>query len=230
MTPKEIADFAVALTQAAAWPIAAMVIAFAVRKHLRALARPRAELSYPPPPDNHKAASEALANLAAASASPKFVDGYEQRMPDLMPIRPAELISVTSKFSRDDMKTRFAAARVLWVDGHPENNFFEQKAFASFNIKITPASGTGQALAELARGGSFDLVISDMKRSGSTLEGYKLISALRSAGLSVPVVLYSLATDEVRRAEARLHGALDRAGSPVELFETVMAELTKAGV
>ena len=230
MAIKEVLDFVIALTAVLAWPVTVLAVALAYRGSIRLLPALARNAPLPDEPVNFKAANVALANLAAASVAPKFVDGYEQRSPELLPIRPKEFISITSKFSRHDLRLRLEAANILWVDGNPENNIFEQNAFATFNIKIVSAAGAEQAIALLRGGARFDLIISDIKRNGSALEGYRLIDRLNESALGVPVVIYSLATDEVRRAEARLSGALDRVGTPVELFNVVMAELTKAKV
>ena len=121
--------------------------------------------------------------------------------------------------------------RVLWVDDHPENNRREIAALAKLQIDVTTVTSTGEAMQALegdAEG--FDLVISDWGRPwDGPGAGMRLLSKMRGAGSSLPLVFYHGEFDAARRAsrtrEAEAAGALGEAVYAAELIPLVLKGL-----
>jgi CheY-like chemotaxis protein len=117
-----------------------------------------------------------------------------------------------------------AAARILWVDDHPENNAFLIKSLEDRGAQVTEATSTDQALEQFETSPTgFDVVISDMGRmehgKSRPLAGVELVRRVRRARAGVPVVIYA-APEAVARggAEARDAGAAATTASPTELL------------
>lgn len=83
------------------------------------------------------------------------------------------------------------AARVLWVDDHPDNNLLETVALESLGKFVTTATSTRAALAYLERL-DYALVITDVRRGDDPQAGDELIRTLRDRGDTTPVVVYTM--------------------------------------
>lgn len=120
---------------------------------------------------------------------------------------------------------------VLWVDDHPENNRREIAALAKLQVDVTTVTSTGEAMQALegdAEG--IDLVISDWGRPwDGPGAGMRLLSKMRGAGSSLPLVFYHGEFDAARRAsrtrQAEAAGALGEAVYPAELIPLVLKGL-----
>jgi CheY-like chemotaxis protein len=117
-------------------------------------------------------------------------------------------------------------SQILWVDDRPENNVWERKAFVAAGAEIKLALNTIQAL-ELLHLQNFDLVISDMGRIEGPREGYTLLDAMRGRGDKTPLVFYSGSNSAAHKEETRQHGGQGCTGDPTELFDLVMALITR---
>lgn len=117
--------------------------------------------------------------------------------------------------------------KILWADDRPSNNSSARQAFEALGIRFDFALNTDEAI-RLLRNQHFDLVISDMGRPPDAKAGYTLLDQLRSAGNSIPYVIYSSAgSDLENQAEARRRGALGSTNSSNDLFQIVITELTR---
>ncbi len=117
---------------------------------------------------------------------------------------------------------RFADARILWVDDHPENNVYERLSFESLGIKVDVARATAEALEKVRAGRTFEVIISDMGRPDDREAGYTLLRALRKQGDKTPYVIYAGSDSPEYRVKAREEGALSSTNNPTELFELVV--------
>jgi CheY-like chemotaxis protein len=121
--------------------------------------------------------------------------------------------------------------RVLWVDDHPENNRFEIAALSKLQIDVVTATSTGAALRAIEEDpDGFDLAISDWDRMWEGPgAGMRLLSKLRTAGTTLPLVFYHGELDRAARAARRQQavaaGAIGEAVYPAELIPLVLKGL-----
>jgi len=124
-------------------------------------------------------------------------------------------------YSTRKEKHQLCTYRILWVDDHPENNFFERKAFEAQGIEFSLASSTNEAL-KLLKTNNFAAIISDMDRKEGSQEGYVLLKQLRESGHSIPFMIYSSSDSTEHKRMAKSKGALGSTNRADELFTTVM--------
>ena len=117
-------------------------------------------------------------------------------------------------------------SQILWVDDRPENNVWERRALMAAGAEIKLALTTTQAL-ELLDVQAFDLVISDMGRVEGPREGYALLDAMRQRGDKTPLVFYAASNSADHKNETRQHGGQGCTNDPTELFDLVMALITR---
>ncbi|MFD0449508.1 CHAT domain-containing protein [Rhodococcus aetherivorans] len=110
---------------------------------------------------------------------------------------------------------------VLWVDDNPDNNVYERRSMAAYNINFVLALSTGKALAEL-RKQQFDAIISDMGRPPDPRAGYTLLEALRDSGDQTPYFIYAGSRDPEHVREALTRGAQGTTNRPDELLEMML--------
>jgi CheY-like chemotaxis protein len=83
--------------------------------------------------------------------------------------------------------------RVLWIDDHPETLLGERRLLRAFGIDITPATTSEEANDTLRKDNDFDLIITDVFRSGR-LEGVDFVVILRKEKdariRNLPVIFY----------------------------------------
>ncbi len=78
----------------------------------------------------------------------------------------------------------------LWVDDKPEGNLNEQQALATFGLSILTTTSTEQALQVLDKG-TFDVIISDLKRGSDDTAGFKFLEELKKRKDTTPVIFYT---------------------------------------
>jgi CheY-like chemotaxis protein len=123
--------------------------------------------------------------------------------------------------------------RVLWVDDHPQNNQSEIGALAKLQIDVQTVTSTSAAITALEEDpDGFDLVISDWGRPwDGPGAGLRLLSKLRRAGSTLPLVFYHGEFDGGTRAkraqQAVTAGALGEAVYPAELIALVLKGLVR---
>jgi CheY-like chemotaxis protein len=96
-----------------------------------------------------------------------------------------------------------ARTRILWVDDHPENNVWERRALESLGVTFLTVERTETAEASLTTG-SFQMIISDIRRDSGRDDGLSGLSRLSAAAPGIRTVFYV--------------GALDTAGTPPGAF------------
>jgi len=113
---------------------------------------------------------------------------------------------------------------ILWVDDHPDNDVFERSAMAAYNVDLTLALSTKQALAAL-QAARYDAIVSDMDRQDDTRAGYTLLKSLRESGDQIPYFIFSSANNPDMRREAQALGAQWSTDIAEELIAQVLQRL-----
>lgn len=80
---------------------------------------------------------------------------------------------------------------VLWVDDKPESVVHLVQELRQLGAEVDTALSTGEAATWLARHPAPDVLISDTKRAGDVVEGFRAVVQFRKAGYDGPVVFYS---------------------------------------
>jgi len=80
--------------------------------------------------------------------------------------------------------------KILWVDEHPTNNLALSNAFQALGITVIQSTTNEEALTQLGDA-SFDVIITSMTRGADHENGLKLVEALHSKGITVPVIIYA---------------------------------------
>jgi hypothetical protein len=122
------------------------------------------------------------------------------------------------KESKADQRT------ILWVDDRPNNNIYERRAMAAYNITFDLATSTGEALAKL-RKTKFDAIISDMGRPPDMQAGYTLLDALRGSGDLTPFFIYAGSDSPQHLRLALSKGAQGSTNSSDKLIANVLESL-----
>jgi len=111
--------------------------------------------------------------------------------------------------------------RVLWVDDRPSNNRYERATLHALGMFVELGTSTEDALAKVAAGGGYDVIISDMGRPPDAQAGYTLLEELRRLGVITPFVIYASSRDPVHFDESVRRGAVGCTNRPSELIELV---------
>lgn len=120
--------------------------------------------------------------------------------------------------------------RILWVDDHPEGNYYERESLQRL-VRIRTATSTAEALA-VVREGAVDAVISDIVRAekGTTDvdAGWRLADAVHAIDPRLPIFFYA-GEDSVQRNEVSLTdaGADVVTSSFVELTSALRRRITR---
>jgi CheY-like chemotaxis protein len=132
--------------------------------------------------------------------------------------------SVAIRNAQPEAQSKGAPKRILWVDDRPDNNIYERRAMAAYNIEFELAHSTGEALSKL-RQTRFDAIISDMGRPPDAQAGYTLLDALRKSGDLTPFFIYagSRAPEHTRQALSR--GAQGSTNVASELISSVISSI-----
>ena len=117
----------------------------------------------------------------------------------------------------------FRDARLLWVDDHPENNINELVMFGQLKVVTQTAKNTENAL-EMLKSGSYDLVISDMKRGRRVTAGLKFLEQFRKTDETTPVIFYLGDFDPKKGVPAQAFGITKR---PDELLHLTLDALER---
>jgi CheY-like chemotaxis protein len=126
----------------------------------------------------------------------------------------------SQKSPHDKKKIR----KVLWVDDRPDNNVWERQALSAYNIEVTLALSTGEALATL-RNNRFDAIISDMGRPPDPRAGYTLLDAMRASGDLTPYFIYAGSNAPKHLQEALARGAQGSTNIAAVLIAEVLKSL-----
>src|SRR6516162_5950761 len=92
-----------------------------------------------------------------------------------------EVVARSSALQRAQLiKPVLEGARLLWVDDHPENISYEQRALSALGVNVDLALSTDGAL-ESVRRQKYDLILSDIARTRQD-SGLILLRKLREQG------------------------------------------------
>jgi CheY-like chemotaxis protein len=116
--------------------------------------------------------------------------------------------------------------RILWVDDRPQNNVQLRRAFEEIGIFVQTATSTDRAL-EYLRADRYDVIITDIERSGGPDEGLVLLAKVREGGNRVPVFVYTGKVTDDDRIRYRNLGANESTASPSALFKLVADAMAK---
>ena len=92
-----------------------------------------------------------------------------------------------ARFAQEVLK----GAQILWVDDRPKNNRNERQILRSFGVFVDLARSTDDAL-EMFPEIHYDLIISDMGRSGIKDEGLRFLEKLKQEKLYRPLIFYTI--------------------------------------
>jgi CheY-like chemotaxis protein len=114
-------------------------------------------------------------------------------------------------------------ARILWIDDNPENNQWECATLRQLGAHVTAVDSTETAIGCL-RSDSYDLILSDVSRSGSSREGIEVIPRLRALRPATAVVFY---VGRLDASDGVPLGAFRITNRPDELLHLVMDALER---
>jgi DNA-binding response OmpR family regulator len=120
-------------------------------------------------------------------------------------------------------------ANILIIEDNEDLAFGLRAALENENYAVTIA-GDGTTGLALAKGGSAHLVVLDLMLPG--MDGYRLLRALRDAGVGTPVLVLTAKGEESNKVQAFSIGADDYVTKPfgvLELIARVKALLRRAG-
>ncbi len=116
------------------------------------------------------------------------------------------------------------AHQILWVDDHRDWVQYERQVLAEMGILSVWVQNTTAAMGVL-QGNDFAAVITDMGRAEGDREGFALLGAMRDAGMTNPVFVYS-SSDRPEDIQAVLDsGGQGATNDPSRLFQLVVQEL-----
>ncbi len=81
--------------------------------------------------------------------------------------------------------------RILWVDDQPGLNRPLAELFRAVGMTVDTARSTEEALV-LLKQGTYDIIISDIERSGDPRAGIKMLRDLERHRILTPVVIYAM--------------------------------------
>jgi CheY-like chemotaxis protein len=116
--------------------------------------------------------------------------------------------------------------RVLFVDDHPSNNFYERVALAEMGLSVDVAVSTREGL-RAAHHLRPNVIVTDMERSGQANAGLQFLQAARAQGIKVPVVFY---VGKVLEALGVPTGAFAITDRPDELLHLVLDVLERNAI
>jgi CheY-like chemotaxis protein len=117
------------------------------------------------------------------------------------------------------------AARILWVDDHPDWNIAEHLMLRDLGLSMTQATTT-EAAEEYLSLGSFDLVITDLTRGEDREAGLALVEMVRAKGTRIPIIVYTMQPGP-RKARALELGARAVTTTPGELLVAVLGAVAR---
>jgi CheY-like chemotaxis protein len=181
----------------------------------------------------HDASPEADAPLMPNASPMRGPSLMRDPSPMRSPSPMADTDPATSTISRSSALRRAAlarsalrSARILWVDDHPESVSAERRTLELLDASITQAASTDDALTLLARG-HYDLILSDIERSGKTNEGVRALPWFRRLASNTPVVFYVGAVDPALGVPA---GSAGITSEPEELLHLILDVLERRRV
>jgi CheY-like chemotaxis protein len=121
--------------------------------------------------------------------------------------------------------SKLPLGKVLWVDDHPLNNFWERLALANIGVMVDSYTANSDALVALKMS-KYDVVVSDVGRDPGTETGFDLVRTIRQAGVAVPFLFYTGTLTSELRGKAEAAGATNIFDSPGPLIDAIVSTLT----
>lgn len=215
----------VELVRALAWPLLLLTIFLYFRKPLSSLLSEAREASIKAGPGGVEAtisrAVKSATSLTAARAQKAGI--HLDAAPERQLSEVDEAVGVINQAVVPNMD-KLDGARLLWVDDHPGNNFYEREMLQALGIRIAISRTTADALQQV-RLQPFDVIVSDMAREDEPRAGYNLLEALRAAGNEPPLIIYSGSATEQQRAETLRRRAFGQTNNPSELLQMVISAI-----
>ncbi|MDX2595919.1 response regulator [Streptomyces sp. WI03-4A] len=175
----ETANLILNYVKALAWPAVALFVVLRYQSHIGALI-PRIK-SLSTPAGSVEFAEEARALLDQAEAATNVTVPASTRRGALRRLEHAAGV--------------LDGGKILWVDDHPENNTPLIELFRATGMEVDTALSTDEALINLRRH-SYDIILSDIGRTGDPQAGITLLDELDQLGIDTPVVLYTAWYDD----------------------------------
>jgi CheY-like chemotaxis protein len=199
------------LTQSLIWPALLLFLLFRFSESIRTFIENLSVLKL-------KAADVEVSATREQIKAAALVGAASQRKPGDADgnVDAAEIADAVYRFSKHQTKNT-GPVRILWVDDHPSNNYYEREALEKMGIEFGIARSTDEALGKLAVS-RFDMIISDMGRPPDSRAGYTLLDKLRGAGNNIPFVIYAGSRTPEHQRESLEHGAVGCTNRADELF------------
>jgi NTE family protein len=118
--------------------------------------------------------------------------------------------------------------RILWVDDRPEGNVKEKELINSVGVGLELHNATSSAEAEkLVADGTFQLMISDIRRGDNPAEGIHMLNRLIEKRISIPIIFY---IEDFDPSLGIPQGAFGITNNPAELLHLVMDAMARVGI
>ena len=131
------------------------------------------------------------------------------------------IVTSVNRAVNQGVKHNLTGKNILWVDDKPENNLYERQALEAFGIRIIFSHSTEDALKQLSSR-KFDLVISDLSRSGDRSAGFTLLEQKNERSDRTPYILYTARSNPQDVQAALQKGANGLTNNPQELFRLAL--------
>jgi CheY-like chemotaxis protein len=191
----ELVRSSVSLIVGTAWPVTAAILVVVMISHAGGFLKILNDFMV-----NKQSLDAEIGTTGVIFKIQQVQSGLIQQIRTQGPLTTAKLdqIGRDATVAASDLGTRTtsssrSAAKVLWVDDHPENNIGLQYAFASLGIVVI-AIDTNKNIEEAFRTvGNYDVVITDMSRDlpRDDEAGLKTIDLIRTMHPDVPVIVYA---------------------------------------
>ena len=216
------AEFWKAITSLA-WPIAALILFFSLRKHVAPLFR-RDNLTI------KVAGLEVSVKDAAESLGTQVAD-LQSRLADLELSSIASNSEETSKLQNsvveDELETN-SAKILLWVDDYPSNNAFIIEKLRGSDIEVVLSLSTEEALEKIQKINP-TAIISDLGRmengSDNPFAGLDLLRKMRSEDMKIPTLIFAGKRGLANKKKLVAAGAVNVTASGVDVMRFIEQEL-----
>lgn len=174
---------------------------------------------------NYKRQLEAVANLTAA-VNQQSENGEKALDDHSIPTKTQEAVNAVNQVATTQTIEQIAGAKVLWVDDHPENNYYTRSALEALGIRFTISTSTEDALEKVHQF-SYNVIISDMVRAPDKQAGYTLLERLQEEGFHIPYILFAGPSTPERKAGIAQRGGFAVANGAPDLFRLVIDAIKK---
>ncbi|MFI5029314.1 MAG: response regulator [Reyranellales bacterium] len=200
------------------WPVTAIWAVFLFRRPLGAVIGKASSLKLPG--GIELTVSQAASAVAAGAALGKQAAEQNQ------PVSQAALEQIATAAARP-VAAAAERRKVLWVDDNPHNNTSLQDAFQRLGIEVDNALSTEEAAQKLSTR-TYDVIISDMGRSGDPEAGKTLLKHLQTKNIRIPTVIYAGRWAAAHRSDAAALGAALITNDAGEVYSYVVNSIRRS--